>query len=193
MTQGSILPLILSLNSPLMNSVVDTTKDEGRDYQPPMARKFQIAAQLESDEIHPPAPPEPAPWKPVHYFFYGSLMDGQQLAGVLRLDFQPVLRPASIVGYSIKMWGPYPALIDGPAGNVVNGVVYEVQEEVHEKWLAYYETDAYRCTRCGIKLGAGGEVITGKTFVWADDADDEDLSVGSFDLGAWKRARAGSP
>ena len=119
-------------------------------------------------------------------------MDDRQLKKVLRLDSPPVLRPASIVGYSIKLWGPYPALVGGPVGSVVTGVVYEVQTEEHEKRLSYYETDAYRCVPCSINPGEGGEQISGKTFVWADDPNDEDLTVGSFDFEGWKKARYGS-
>lgn len=119
-------------------------------------------------------------------------MDDQQLKRVLHLDSLPVLLPASVVNYSIKLWGPYPALIDGPTGNVVNGVVYEVQTEEHEKRLSYYETDAYRCVSCLIQPGDGGKQISGKTFVWADDPNDEDLSVGSFDFEGWKKARSAS-
>jgi len=154
-----------------------------------MAKKF-LAAQNDPSNTHITHQREP--WKPVHYFFYGSLMDEHQLTHVLSLKSPPVLRPASIVGYSIKMWGPYPTLVDGPPGNVVNGMVYEVQKEHHEKRLAYYETNAYRCASCSIGPGGGGEAIFGKTFVWASDPDDEELSVGSFDLEAWKKARFGS-
>lgn len=135
---------------------------------------------------------QPGSWKPVYYFFYGSLMDEQRLTGVLRLNSPPVLRPASIVGYSIKMWGPYPALISGPPGNIVNGMVYEVQRENHEKRLAYYETNAYKCTSCFINPGTGGEQIVGKTFVWARDPNNKDLSPGSFDFEAWKKAHSAS-
>ena len=145
-----------------------------------------------NNDPHYPYGANPEPWKPIHFFFYGSLMDDQQLKKVLRLKSPPVLRPASVVGYSIKLWGPYPALIDGPPGNVVNGVVYEVQQEEHEKRLSYYETDAYRCVSCSIKPGEGGAQISGKTFVWADDPNDEDLSVGTFDFEAWKKARSAS-
>ena len=151
-----------------------------------MAKKFWYAARYDIDTTPPTY--VPPPWKPVYYFFYGSLMDDRKLTEILRLDSPPVLKPASIVGYSIKMWGPYPTLVDGPPGNVVNGMAYEVQKEGHEKRLEYYETDAYRCASCLIRPGSGGEEISGKTFVWANGPDDEDLSPGSFDLEAWKKA-----
>ena len=72
------------------------------------------------------------------------------------------------------MWGQYPALVEGPPSNVVNGVVHEVQKEDHEKRLVYYEKDANQCALCFIRLGAE-EHIFGKTFLWAGDPNDEDL------------------
>jgi hypothetical protein len=78
------------------------------------------------------------------------------------------------------MRDPYHALIDGPPGSIVNGMVYGVQKEDYEKRLAYYGTGAYRYAACFIAPGAAGEQIFGKTFVWADDPNDEDLSVGRF-------------
>jgi len=74
-----------------------------------MARKF-LAAQ--NDSGNPFANYRRKPWKPTHYFFYGSLTDERQLMEVLHLDSPPILRPASVIGYSIKLWGQYPALID---------------------------------------------------------------------------------
>ena len=114
------------------------------------------------------------------------------LTQVLQLKSPPILRPGFIVGYSIKMWGPYPTLVKGPTGNVVNGLVYEVQWEKHEKRLAYYETDAYKSASCSIQPGFGGDAIIGKTFVWAGDPNDEILRPGSFDLAKWRKARYGS-
>ena len=114
-------------------------------------------------------------------------MDEHRLTKVLNLDSPPLLSPASLVGYSTKMWGPYPALIDGPPGNTVNGMVYEVQREDHEKLLADSETDAYRSALCYIRPGEGGKGFFGKTFVWAGDPNDEELSAGNFDFGAWKK------
>jgi len=67
-------------------------------------------------------------------------------------------------------------------------MAYEVQRDDHEKKLAYYETDAYRCAACLIRPESGGE-ISGKTFVWANDPDDEDLSPGSFVLEEWQDAQ----
>ena len=196
MTQGSSLllilpptPLLTKFTTGTIHDAPELPKDEGTSHLSPMVRKF-LAAQDDSDYADLAC--EPEPWKPVYYFFYGSLMDERKLTQILRLDSPPVLRPASIVGYSIKMWGPYPALIDGPPGNVVNGMAYEVQKEGHENRLAYYETDAYKCASCFIKPGTGGDQIFGKTFVWADDSNDGDLSPGSFDFETWKKAHYGS-
>lgn len=47
------------------------------------------------------------------YFFYGSLMFPRMLQHVLDLPELPELKPAHIVGLHMKVWGPYPALVDG--------------------------------------------------------------------------------
>lgn len=46
------------------------------------------------------------------YFCYGTLMDPSLLADILGLVDKPRLRPAKLVGYSLMLWGQYPALID---------------------------------------------------------------------------------
>jgi Gamma-glutamyl cyclotransferase, AIG2-like len=85
-----------------------------------MARKFQLANEHgwkpESITIVPKV------FSPEYYFFYGSLMDSATLMKVLKLLHQPELVPARITGYSCKLWGQYPALVDGPAGNDVHGM-----------------------------------------------------------------------
>ncbi|TCD63347.1 hypothetical protein EIP91_005648 [Steccherinum ochraceum] len=48
---------------------------------------------------------------PCLLFFYGTLSLPHILQRVLSLDSAPILLPATIEGYSVKMWGPYPALI----------------------------------------------------------------------------------
>lgn len=130
---------------------------------------------------------EPERWKPVQYFFYGTLTNEQVLTDVLCLKYPPVLRPASIAGYSMKMWGPYPTLVDGPPENVVNGMAYEVDKQEHEGRLADYETKAYRCATCLIKPASGGDHIVGKTFVWAKKPNDRALRPGNFDIEAWRK------
>lgn len=118
------------------------------------------------------------------YFFYGSLMDPTQLQRVLGLKDRPrSLVPAEIVGYHVRMWGPYPALIDGPPGGVVKGMAYEVGGEEGKNKLAHYETDNYTEHRCTIRL-EGGAQVSGTTFEWAGDTDD--LKEGSFDLKDWQ-------
>lgn len=41
----------------------------------------------------------------LHHFLCGSLMDPFVLRRVLNLTERPRLKPASIVGYHVKMWG----------------------------------------------------------------------------------------
>lgn len=120
------------------------------------------------------------------YFFYGSLMDPKQLRQVLGLREPPRdFRPAEIVGYHVRMWGPYPVLLDGPPGNVVKGVAYEIEGGEHKDKLARYETSNYREHNCIIRFTADEDVI-GTTFEWA--GDESELREGSFDLKDWQMA-----
>lgn len=72
------------------------------------------------------------------YFFYGTLMDPNQLCRVFQSPDRPQLYPAQIVGYNCKLWRPYPALVDGPPGAIVCGMAYEVQSSAEEKGLQAY-------------------------------------------------------
>ena len=105
-----------------------------------LARKFQLLAEkdkfrgLEGEHgLRLPATEtslagEVGIFKRRYCFFYGALKDPVRLAAVLHLpDGQaPYLRPAKLVGYHIMLWGQYPALLDGPPGNEVLGVAYEI-------------------------------------------------------------------
>ena len=130
----------------------------------------------------------PQTFLPKFYFFYGSLMDPGQLARVLGLRKRPVAHPASIVGYSYKMWGPYPALTDGPPDAIVQGVAYEVKSQRMATRLAEYESDAYVEHDCIIRF-ENGDTLSGVTFKWRDGADDPDLREGSFNLEEWLSER----
>jgi hypothetical protein len=83
------------------------------------------------------------------------------------------------------MWGPYPALLDGPPGNVVKGMGYEVEGGEDKDKLAAYETTIYREQKCLIQFRE--DTVIGTTFMWAGDMDE--LKEGSFDLKDWQMAR----
>lgn len=117
------------------------------------------------------------------YFFYGTLMDPATLAKVLQLPFRPELYPAKIVGYSCKLWGPYPAMVDGPPRAIAYGMTYEVQSSEEADRLQAYETHNYRPRGCTIELQNGKEV-GGKVFMWR--ADKSLLKGGVFDLKDWQ-------
>ena len=82
------------------------------------------------------------------YFFYGTLMDPDDLAKILQLPGRPESSPAKISGYSCKLWGPYPALVDNLPGAIVHGVAYEVQSPVEAERLQAYETENYSSSDC---------------------------------------------
>jgi len=101
----------------------------------------------------------------------------------LKTDNPLVLRPAFIEGYSLRHWGQYRTLIDGPPLNVVEGVAYLVRSEADLEKLAYYGTKASEAAPCMICFKDGSDVnekgkcekqekkvptmVRGKTFVYA--------------------------
>ena len=135
----------------------------------------------------PNEPYDPLVFKPTYYFFYGTLTRPEVLSHILSLKETPVLRPASIEGYSLAMWGQYKTLLDGPPCNIVEGAAYQVQSEEDEEKLQYYETNAYEVAPCAIKLKNGGNprIVIGKTFMYAGDA--EALKAGRFDRKLWAK------
>ncbi|KAL1850238.1 hypothetical protein Plec18167_007343 [Paecilomyces lecythidis] len=140
-----------------------------------------------------PTPCDPAmdyiPFRKEYYFFYGTLMDPATLMKVLDLSEEPTLLPTKVMGYYIKLWGKYPALLDGMPGNWVYGMAYEVQSQEHLDRLIAYETEKYAIESCGIwpvdSDGSARDVIGGETFLW--NGKPEELSEGEFSLEEWKR------
>ena len=119
------------------------------------------------------------------FFFYGTLMDPQLLSEILSLPKLPTLRPAKLKGYSLKLWGQYPALIGGKTAEVVEGMLYHVEEPKHAERLAEYETSAYRPAPCIIDVmdGEHSTEIIGTTFKYIGNP--LDISDGTFDLNTW--------
>jgi gamma-glutamylcyclotransferase (GGCT)/AIG2-like uncharacterized protein YtfP len=126
------------------------------------------------------------PFQPFHMFFYGSLMDPEVLQAILDLPELPTTRPATISGFSIKMWGIYPTLISCYSGSVT-GTLWKVTSEAQFDRLAAYETAAYRWDECNAVL-EGGEVFQNcRTFCWAGEPDSKELEDGSFDLERYQK------
>ncbi|KAB8215790.1 hypothetical protein BDV33DRAFT_8408 [Aspergillus novoparasiticus] len=76
----------------------------------------------------------------------------------------PMMRPARIICYEIKLWGPYPALLDKPL-HPVDGMVCGLLSPTQLDRLAAYETDKYRLKSCLINVlnndGGTEETIEG--------------------------------
>lgn len=126
------------------------------------------------------------PYKPVYYFFYGTLTQPKILSHILDLKQPPVLRPAKLIGYALTKWGQYPALIDGEPGEEVTGHAYLVGSIDDELKLARYETNAYEPVTCLIEFTdvQGPVQEYGMTFRYA--GDDEALKAGKFDRKLWE-------
>jgi hypothetical protein len=125
-------------------------------------------------------------------FFYGTLMDPATLTRILQLPESepPKVRPARVIGFETKLWGPYPALVDGCPLHPVDGLAYQLQVEEHMERLITYETNKYYLRHCQIDLldGVDGvETVMGLTFQW--DGEDKELRDGKFDLEEWLREK----
>jgi len=150
-------------------------------------KKFQHAEGAFYEASDPGPLMDPLAPRTGPYFFYGTLMDSSMLMEILGLKEKPTLRPAKIVGYSCKLWGQYPALVNGPQGGVVEGAMYEVQSDEHAARLAEYETKAYGTAPCDIRFMDDEEPseVCGTTFRYAGPK--QDLEEGDFDLKTWLR------
>ncbi|KAG8157277.1 hypothetical protein KVR01_012985 [Diaporthe batatas] len=146
-------------------------------------------ASMPADYLTRPVEVEPIlkqPYKPVYYFFYGTLTQPKILSHILDLKQPPVLRPAKVVGYTLTNWGQYRALIDGKPGEEVTGYAYLVGSIDDELKLAKYETNAYEPVDCRIQFtdNRTPENLYGMTFKYAGDA--ESLKAGKFDRKLWE-------
>lgn len=96
-----------------------------------------------------------------------------------------------MVGYETRLWGAYPALIDGPTGQAVKGAACEIRSQKHVDRLIAYETDKYSIRSCLIDLldvGVGRkETVQGCVFMWAGELDE--LQEGKFSLREYLREK----
>ena len=120
------------------------------------------------------------------YFFYGTLMDSKLLASILGLKSDPQLKPAKVIGFRIKLWGSFPAMIQAH-GQTLHGVAYEIasDQEVENQVakLQTYETSRYRRYPVIVRYEDGTRPA-GWAFLW--DGDEKVLQEGEFDLEAWR-------
>lgn len=124
-------------------------------------------------------------YQPTYFFLYGSLMDPARLRRVLKLSQNPKFVAANIVGWKIKLWGQYPALIT-KVNNVIHGMAYMVETSEQVAMLERYETDMYMLRVTSIQLSDGREV-SGKMFVW--NANESLLKERLFDLRDWQMSQ----
>ena len=96
------------------------------------------------------------------------------LAEILKLELEPILRPANVVGYVCKLWGQYPAIIDGEMDATVTGVAYTVETVEDARKLAAHEAKNYQTKACMINYTDGKQPGTqhGRLFMVAGNSND---------------------
>ncbi|OQE32112.1 hypothetical protein PENSTE_c001G08427 [Penicillium steckii] len=165
----------------------------GYEFLPPGFKVSKFVQKLEAAPpgyfFEPESPPDDidpfaAPTGP--YFFYGTLAAPAMLQNILGLETEPEFRPATITGYEIKRWGPYPALLNAPE-KVVHGYVYHVESGEDGERLATYETENYETKPCRIDYVDGNEPANDFGWVFKFAGNVEDLRDGTFDLEGLRR------
>jgi hypothetical protein len=112
-------------------------------------------------------------------------MDPEVLQTVLGLPELPIMERGYITGFSIKVWGIYPALVpssDRVSQARVLGTFRKVNDWCRMMKLSQYETVAYRTTPVPIFPEDGENTKNGRVFCWSGDSESCDLEAGSFDL-----------
>lgn len=107
-------------------------------------------------------------------------MDPSLLKEILSLEDEPELRPAYVSGYQCRLWGPYPALVDGDEN--VHGAAYHIKMGSDVLKLAAYETKNYRLEGCRIFYSDGQPPEDEIDAVFVFDGNKRDLDEGEFDL-----------
>jgi hypothetical protein len=119
-------------------------------------------------------------WKPTMLFFYGKNMDPEVLQVIMKSPDSLHLKPASISGWKMKMWGIYPAIVPSEADSRIKGMAYLVESEDQYNHLAGYEIPQYVASPCKITIDGEQDIVNGETFAWNGALSD--LVDGAFDL-----------
>lgn len=130
------------------------------------------------------------------YFFYGTLMDPGIAQKILGLEAPPSMRPAVLRNRGhLKMLGPFPAFVADEDPRVeVKGIACEIEGAARKDRLAAYEGEKYVERLCLIRFLSedGSTAPDGSVFsvVFAWVGGDDELDDGTFDLEAYKAAKA---
>src|ERR1700722_1321875 len=109
--------------------------------------------------------------RPMWYFFYGTLKDPSRLAAIAELEKLPNLIYAKVHHVELRYWGPYPVLVYGKTGAVVEGVAWFAPSVEVINRLRAYETNAYYDEFVEMEF-KDGEKVMGRAFKWAGDEED---------------------
>ncbi|KAI7782265.1 hypothetical protein LA080_013671 [Diaporthe eres] len=106
---------------------------------------------------------------------------------VTGLQAAPRLRPAHVVGYTTKLWGPFPVLLHGRRDDVVRGMACEIEGSGPKRRLEEYEGKDYDEWELDLRLDKPDgkwDMAPGVTFKWVGPRDE--LEEGTFSLSKWQ-------
>ncbi|KAJ5574300.1 uncharacterized protein N7459_008727 [Penicillium hispanicum] len=110
------------------------------------------------------------PFQKQYCFLYGTLKDPGILSTVLHSSEPPKMRPARVISFYVKLWGPYPTLLVGPPFQPIEAPAYEMQSQEECDRIVAYESDKLRLHPCLIAFlddpDGVKEIVEGVTFVW---------------------------
>jgi hypothetical protein len=135
-------------------------------YESAMQRKFREAKGKEiapAKDFYFP--------RPMWYFFYGTLKDPSRLASIAGLEESPDFIHAKVHNVELRYWGPFPVLVYGKVGGVVEGVAWFAPSVGVINKLRAYETKAYYDGYVLMEF-ENGEKVRGRAFQWAGDEED---------------------
>jgi len=175
-------------NAPLTTPLPQSASSAGSSAQSKSSE--QITAQsLVAKQKFPVESPK-VPFTPCYMFFYGSLMDIDILQLIAGLKSSPTMAPATITGFRMRMWGPFPTIIKAETGKVT-GTYWKCDQEDHFQRLKAYETNAYSWCFCDAET-EDGKVLKGcRTFCWRGNPESDELEDGKFDLAHYQKYTKG--
>lgn len=172
---------ISSANETLVDEYASQPPETIEDERYPMERGTYQREQLDNSQTS-------------FMFFYDALAKPQFLKDLLYLKELPIMSPATVHGYKIKMCGPHPAAVkSSDPCDCVDGMLWEIDHqaisiEAFER-VERYETYKLELTQTYAACQHLEAPQYCQLFSWKEDEDDSELRDVDFDLDTYLENR----